>query len=191
MEAAVRELETKGCEATFIPDELEDLQPLLQARSQSALRTTLLLGPALWNDPVAVRGFAPLLEGAVYVTPYFQGSPRPQVVDFVAKYRSHYSSEPELLAAQGYDAMQFVLRALERSVAERRPLVEALRSADSIDGVTGKLSVAVQGEINRRMSVLRVSNGEIIEVMTAGSVTGFMPNEPPKDLTTAGQPPRT
>jgi len=70
--AGVKTLETLAPQAVFIPDTLENTVKILEARMTSpALAKALLLGPALWDDLAAVRGFAHLLDGATYVTPFF------------------------------------------------------------------------------------------------------------------------
>jgi len=184
IEAAIKSISDAApdTEAIFIPESLESALPVVQAVRNSPLQKAVLLGPATWNDTVAVRGYGSLLEGAVVVTPFFAGSAQPQVAEFISHYRQSYNSEPELLAAQGYDAARLALFALGNNQPDapdfRENIIRTLRSADSTIGATGKLSVGKNGDISRRMSVLRVSGGELLEVMSGGNVTGFIPDDP-------------
>ncbi len=175
MAQAVSAAANSSADVIFVPDSLENVQPIFDAVKKSALSKAVLIGPALWDDPVAVRGFGQLLDGAAYVTPFFAQSPRPMVSRFVTNYRGAFHKDPELLAAQGYDAAQFVFRSMVGSPESRETLIERLRRADTFEGVTGQLTVQPNGELSRRMSVLRLSNGDIVEVMSAGAVTGFLP----------------
>ena len=175
MAQAVQAAAAANADVVFVPDSLENLRPVFEAIRSSSISNAVLIGPALWDDAVAVRGFGQLLDGAVYVTPFFSQSQRPMVSRFVAYYRSAFTKDPELLAAQGYDAAQFVFRGLVGAADSRETLIERLRRADTFEGVTGQLAVQGNGEISRRMSVLRLANGDIVEVMSAGSVTGFLP----------------
>lgn len=164
-------------EAIFIPDSLESAFPILEQIATSDLADSILLGPAQWNDPIAVRGYGQLIEGAVYVAPFHPQSERDTVVQFLQRYSARFGHDPELLAAQAYDAASFALQVLDRSDWRRQGVIEQLTSADSFNGVTGRLSVSDDGEINRRMSVLRLHKGEVIEVMSGGVTTGFIPYE--------------
>jgi ABC-type branched-subunit amino acid transport system substrate-binding protein len=189
VQAAVQKVNGSGAEAVFLPDTLEGASPVITALRTSALKDAVLLGPATWNDPVAVRGYGDLIEGAVYVTPFYGASSKPAVTNFVEHYRATYSREPDLLAAQGYDAADVALRSMQDLQGQQgdiKPaLIKNLKSADSFDGVTGKLAVNSNGEITRRMSVLRLHRGTAIEVMSGGNVTGFVPDEPQQGTTAA------
>ena len=185
IEAAVSSAAGKTVDAVFIPDTLENSVSVIRAVRASEMKNAVLLGPALWNDPVAVRGFGALIEGAVYVTPFYSASAKPNVVRFVNQYRQAYGGDPDLLAAQAYDAATLVFKAFQNAQSEsgelKSTLIKKLRAVDSYEGVTGKLSVTANGEIERRMSVLRVYRGGLIEVMSAGTVTGFVPDEPQQE----------
>ena len=171
--AAVAQATSKPADAVFLPENLEQLQDVLQQLQGSSLSKAVRLGPAQWNDPVAVRGYGQLLEGAVYVTPFNAKSVRPEVVDFVARYREKFQREPELLAAQGYDAARLAISALAQPVQSAEDIRNRLNGVNSFAGVTGKLSIDSDGEITRRMSVVRMHMGEAVEVMASGAVAGF------------------
>ncbi len=165
-------------EAVFLPDTIENLWPILRDIRGSSLQGTLLLGPAVWDDPVALRGASSLLEGAVYVTPFFRESARPEVVQFIEKYQQKFSKSPDLLAAQGYDAALLSMGVISQlSSPSPMEFIKKLESADTHKGVTGRLEVTKVGDIVRRMSVVRLVKGEKVEVMAGGEVTGFILDE--------------
>ncbi|MFN8392202.1 MAG: penicillin-binding protein activator [Bdellovibrionota bacterium] len=180
--AAVSSVSAAPADAVFLPDSLEGASSVITALKSSPLKSATLLGPATWNDPVAVRGFGDLVEGAVYVTPYLASSAKPSVSTFNQHYRSAYHRDPDLLAAQAYDAASVVFRALQNGQKDqgdtKAVLIKNLKAADSFEGVTGKLAVTGDREITRRMSVVRLHHGETIEVMSGGTETGFVPDEP-------------
>ncbi len=175
MKSAVREVGATAADAVFVPDELEGIYQLFDELHRSSMANATVMGPALWDDPVAVRGFGQLLEGGVYATPFYAQSERPIVTKFVADYRSNYGKDPDILAAQGYDAAHLVLRALETG---NGTVSELLKRSSPLDGVTGQLTVEGSGEVRRRMSVLRIHLGDPVEVMAAGVETGFVPEKP-------------
>ena len=87
-----------------------------------------------------------------------------------------YSQRPgdfdNYLSLLGYDAAIFALKTVLRPEAAGQGIIQELSSAETLIGVTGRLRVDAEGEIKRRMSVLRVQGGDIIEVMSAGTVSG-------------------
>jgi ABC-type branched-subunit amino acid transport system substrate-binding protein len=162
-------------EAIFVPDTLERAFPVLEVIRGSELRDVVLLGPAQWSDPVAVRGYGQLIEGAVFVSlfnPLSQASP---VIRFVEKYREKFSQEPELLAAQSFDATNLILKSVFNENTEQANRLLELGGAEN--GVTGLLEVEVDGEISRRMSVLRLTRGNLIEVMVGGNTSQSVPSD--------------
>ncbi|MCB0323197.1 MAG: penicillin-binding protein activator [Bdellovibrionales bacterium] len=174
---AVDKVAGEAADAVFLPDTLESAYPVLAMLDESPLKDAVLLGPAQWNDPIAIRGYGQLIDGAVYVALFFPRSAKPTVSSFVQRYVERYRVEPELLSAQAYDAAWLAVRALRAPGRASETLTERLKEAETFYGVTGKLDVEPSGEIERRMSVLRLHNGEVTEVMSGGVVSGFLADE--------------
>lgn len=178
--AAIDALSKLSVDGVFVPDSLENSIPLLDSARVAGLKP-VFLGTALWDDAVTIRGYGKLIDGAVYVTPFFSQSSQPATTAFVAGYRAKFNREPDLLAAQSYDATHYILRGLEQSGRPAAPsfpqlLTKKLLSADSFEGATGKITVQKNGDLSRRMSVLRLYNGEAIEVMSGGETKGIIPD---------------
>lgn len=161
--AAARILDSQP-EVVFLPDSLEHIQAILEVLSGDPTSSPLLLGPAFWDDPVAIRGLGQYAEGAIYVSPFYRTSADPRVGTFISAYRSRFKSEPDLLAAQSYDAATVVFRELEGPELRPTQLIRKLQSAPAYQGVTGNLQVTPTGEIRRTLSILQLQNGEVVEV---------------------------
>ncbi len=151
-------------QAIFLPDTLENSLSLLEQIKASSLASSLLLGSALWDDPAAVRGYGPLLDNAIFVSPFNPASDRPIVAEFVESYKRKFGHLPELLAAQAYDAATLSFTALTKSEASSSQVVHLLKNTAVADGVTGSLKISENGEINRRMSLYRIRQGETQEI---------------------------
>lgn len=177
-DSLLQALSQNGPQAIFFADELENLWPLLQRLPQSSLRSAKLLGTALWDDPVAVRGVSSLLDGAAYVSPFFVQSTRPEISTFVEKFRDKFGKSPDLLAAQGYDLGRIALELFQEPTPQgRNLLIKKIEMVDNRLGITGKLDINNAGDIQRRMSIIRLVKGELVEVMAGGEVTGFSLDE--------------
>ena len=194
VKAAVESLgsDAGAIDAIFVPDAaLERASTVLDAIRSSAFRPALILGPASWNETVAVHGYAPLLETAVIASPFFRDSQRPEVTRFVQEYKAKYNRPPDVLTAQAYDATSLVLAAISKlpnavpPVERSGAIAKQLHELQPQDAVTGKLSVSPNGEISRQMSILRMQGGELVEVMAAGQMRAiYNPGEPQRTVLT-------
>ncbi len=194
IEGAVAMLRDTIPQAVFIADSLEHSFPVIEAVRRSdekyevddeeqaeaprdeglKLRDAMLLGPAAWDDMVAIQGLGKLLEGATYVTPFFTQSEDPEVRAFVTLYRESYQEQPGLLSAQGYDAANLLFTRLPATTAGAKNITNFLQGADNTySGITGSLSVESSGNIARRMSVIRLIAGEPVEVFARGAATSY------------------
>lgn len=165
---AIRALQANPPQALFIADTLENALPLLQQINGMNLNVALL-GPALWDDPVAIRGLGQLLENATYAAPFNGSSQRPEVTQFVSQYKAKYGRDPDLLAAQGFDAANFVLRAADTSPGDEKSLGARLAGVPPFEGVTGYLHPASSHEIERDLPILRINNGEAREILSTST----------------------
>ena len=103
-----------------------------------------------------------LLNRAVFVSLFNPVSKSFEVRSFVDSYRQKFSREPELLAAQSFDAANVAINSILSGDG-------SMGSAGGELGVTGFLEVLGDGEISRKMSVMRLRGGSLVEVMLGGN----------------------
>ncbi len=182
-EAFIADLENlKALSAIVFADSIEKSIFAVSAIKNSSLQNIKLIGTTLWNDAAAIRAYSAPLEEAIIIAPFVLNSSRTEVVNFVSSYNEVYHTAPDILAAQSYDAMQVVLAGLEKSQAPelsevRKNLLKYLYSINSLNAVTGVLTVDTKREFDRRMSVLQVYKGGLIELMLGDRIVGFLPND--------------
>lgn len=164
---AVNVIESSPVEAIFIADTLEGAFPALKLIKESELlKNVQIMGPAYWDDPVSIKGYGQLTDSAIYSSLFYIGSKTDVVADFVEAYFNTNGQEPELLAAQGYDAAMLVRQVLDMK-ARSSSFSGDLRSIQRYRGVTGLLSVKDNGEIEREASIIRLKRGKAREVYRA------------------------
>lgn len=97
------------------------------------------------------------LEGAMYYAEYNAGSPSPENQAFVRKFRARYARSPDAWAAQGYDALQILAKAIQ-STGSRNPLdlAYAIRFMDPWQGANGRYKFNSQGEMEDKSIFLNV-----------------------------------
>ena len=102
-----------------------------------------------FSDTPEMRDRAgPGLEGAMYFDLYNVDSPSPENQAFVRKFRKRYARNPDTWAAQGYDALRILAKAV-RFTGSGNPLdlSYAIRFMDPWEGANGRYKFDGRGEL--------------------------------------------
>lgn len=88
------------------------------------------------------------LEGSMYFELYDPSSPRPENQAFLGKFRARYGRAPDTWAAQGYDALHILAKAV-RATGSANPLdlTYAIRFMTAWEGANGRYKFDEHGEI--------------------------------------------
>ncbi|WP_429884853.1 penicillin-binding protein activator [Geoalkalibacter halelectricus] len=152
-------------DALFIPDFADRVGVIAPQLTYYGIENAPLLGINGWNSPELLRLGGRFVEGAVFVDGFFVDSPQPMVREFVALYRDAFDEDPTILEAQAFDSAGILLYLLSRAdVRSREDLRRALSQLRNFPGVTGNLSVDPDGEIERELFLIRVSNGRLVQI---------------------------
>lgn len=150
-------------DALYVPDTYESaalIAPYLEYYNITGLQ---LLGSNAWNSPKLTEGGGKHLEGAVFVDAFFAESLRPQTMDFVTRFKEVYGTEPGVIEAEAYDATMMLIASMTGAGADRATVNARLRALKDFKGATGDLSFNGSGEVKRRLFLLTVKGGRIIE----------------------------
>jgi branched-chain amino acid transport system substrate-binding protein len=102
-----------------------------------------------FSDTPEMRERAGLgLEGAMYFDIYDVNSASPENQSFVRRYRNRYGVNPDAWAAQGYDALHILAKAV-KFTGSRNPLdlSYAIRYMDAWEGANGRYKFDSNGEL--------------------------------------------
>jgi branched-chain amino acid transport system substrate-binding protein len=170
-----QQLEGSSAEAVLIADGIEVSEKILRNFSSALRKRMRPLGTAMWDNAVKIARSQALFERAVFVTPFFSQSTRPEAQGFVESYKAKYKVMPNFLAAQGFDAGTLIMNALARRDNGAISFDEALRQTPQYNGVTGVISVRPSGEIVRSFYVVEVMRDTFQEKLPASKAqTGLM-----------------
>jgi branched-chain amino acid transport system substrate-binding protein len=75
-----------------------------------------------------------------------------------------FRTDPDLMAAQSYDAMVMLLRVLKERPQTREEAREKLRNLKDFRGATGRISVLPTGDVEKPLFVLTVRRGKIVQL---------------------------
>ncbi len=149
----------------FIPDTHDRVGLILSQMSLFDISGLTFLGTNAWSGPGLISVAGRSSEGAVYVDTFFKRAPSPRVTRFVEEFRKVYQREPETLEALSYDGARFLLEIL-RSKETSSPVQmrDELRRVQNFQGVSGLNGFGEDGKMIRTLSILRVNNGQIVQV---------------------------
>lgn len=116
-----------------------------------------------WDGVIKQMGDAvDLVEGAVFLTPFFADGTDEATVNFVNLYKEAYGVVPDQFAADGYDAVYAVAKALEKAgTTDNDALVAAMHEIE-LDGVTGTMTWDENGDANKAAILAKIQNGAVV-----------------------------
>ena len=147
------------------------------------------------NHPSLVKIAEKYAEGLVFLDGFHADSMSPQVRSFIRDYRLYFRSEPTILSAQAYDATVMVLSAIAQGAGSRFEISRRLRNLYHFEGVSGEMSMSMDGEMEKSVVFLTVEGGRIVEMTPPPPIVAIEPtaeqlpdgmNPPPQEL--AGEP---
>lgn len=149
-------------DALFIPEAARSVGLILPQLRFYDIRDVTLLGPRDWNEPKLIEIAGRDAEGVVFVDAFSSSSEDPVIQEFVDRFRTRFGREPDVSAAEGYDAGA-VLRALVDKVGH--PSSERLR-LELLDlrgfvGVSGLTAFDESGVPEKRIQLLTVRRGRV------------------------------
>lgn len=118
--------------------------------------TTPIIG-AFSDTPEMRKRAGQALEGAMYFDIYNVDFASPENKSFVSKFRTRYGRNPDAWAAQGYDALHILAKAV-KFTGSRNPLdlSYAIRYMDAWEGANGRYKFDGTGELEDKPIFLKM-----------------------------------
>jgi len=151
----------------FVPDYYE-VVALLSSQARNAGVTATLLGADGWDTVVDVMSDTGPVEGSYYCSGYSVEDTTPMVQEFLRDFQARYGHEPNMFAAQGYDAAMILVAALEKAEAgkhatgseEYRLEVIAHMRATDMECVTGHITYDEFNNPIKSAVIINITGGE-------------------------------
>jgi branched-chain amino acid transport system substrate-binding protein len=157
-------LYTPGFEAIFLPADAQKAGLIIPQLVFHDIKGVKLLGSSGWNASDFLRLVGPYAEGATFVDGFFQGSPEPAVRKFVTQYRAKFQQEPDLFAAQAYDATRLVLTALEGGAVTAQEIKTFVANAKDFPGASGLIYEIREGEFIKKPFFIQIQKGRLVQI---------------------------
>jgi len=109
------------------------------------------------------------LDGVIYFDFYDVNSPSPENQEFVRKFRSRFGKNPDTSAAQGYDALRILAKAVQATGSVNPlDLCYAIRFMDPWEGANGRYKFDRRGELEDKPLFLKeFRNGKPVTIQEA------------------------
>ena len=156
----------KAPDVLFVPDYYSVIALVAQQAQSAGVKATML-GADGWDSVLGVVTDPALLEGAYYCSGYSTEDTRPEVQTFVANYKAKFNADPDMFAAQGYDAAMILAAAIEKAEASgakagsddyRQAVIDALKATD-MDCVTGHVTFNEYNNPEKTAAIINITGG--------------------------------
>jgi branched-chain amino acid transport system substrate-binding protein len=122
--------------------------------------TVQLLGEEGFDSPKYIELAGKDAEGVIIATNLDRDDPLPVVQSFLRNYRQAYGIDADMVGASSYDAFMILTAAIEKAGTDRKAIVKALMETRDYNGLTGKISRFLKGEVVKPVQFQIVKEGK-------------------------------
>ena len=152
-------------DAIFIPDAPERAGLIIPQLAFYDVKDVYLLGTNLWHCDSLIKMTQRYVQNAIVPDVFFAESSSKQVADFVAIFEQTFKEKPEFIEAVAYDSAMILFQIVSRpDIRYRSSIKSALINLNNFQGVTGLTSFDSNGEIKKRLYLLRIKGNKFIEL---------------------------
>ena len=119
-----------------------------------------ILGEEGFDSPKFLEIAGPAAEGVIIATNLDRDDPRPVVQNFLKNYRKAYGEDADMVGASSYDAFMILVNAVKEAGTDPQAIQRALLATKDYNGLTGKISRFVQGEVVKPVQIQVVKDGK-------------------------------
>ena len=147
-------------EVLFLPDYYNKVGLIAKQAKETKLNVTLI-GPDGWDSPELVNVAGEAIEGGYFSNHYSPEDTRPEVVNWVKKYKEKFQQTPDALGTLAYDATNMLLEAIRKANSgDPGKIRDALGSLSGFEGVTGKFTMDENGDPIKSAVIIRIQGGK-------------------------------
>ncbi len=138
-----------------------DVAALICLQAKELDIKTQILAEEGFDSPKYIELAKGSAEGVIIATNLDRGDPRPVVQNFLKNYKQAYKIDPDMVGASSYDAFMILVNAIGRAGStNHQDVIKALLETKDYNGLTGKISKFVKGEVVKPVQFQIVKNGK-------------------------------
>lgn len=153
----LNKIDARKPEILYLPDHCV-ITNLIGKQARERGMQTIFFGMDGWDSKNL--DFA-AMDGSYFTDHYSPDEPRPEVKEWVEKYKAKYGIEPDTAATLGYDAAKILLKAIEVSDSrEPAKLKETIQNLKDFHAVTDIFSFDNDGNPVKPMVIRQIKSGK-------------------------------
>jgi len=157
--AQLQTIKGTGAKAIYLPGYYTDVGNTVRQARKLGIKVPFLGGDG-WDSTKLAEIGGDAIEGSYYSNHYSFDEVRPEVKEFVAKYKKRWGEVPDGLAALGYDATRVLFDAMDRSPSlGGKDLAAAIAATKDFPGVTGKITLDANRDAQKQAVVVQMKGG--------------------------------
>ncbi|MBI5575470.1 MAG: ABC transporter substrate-binding protein [Deltaproteobacteria bacterium] len=157
--ALLTKVKAASPDVIFLPDYYNKVGLIAKQAREKGIQTSLI-GPDGWDSPDLVKIAGNAVEGGYFSNHYSPEDTRPEVVDWVKKYKEKFGQTPDALGTLAYDATNLLLEAIRKANSDDPARIrQALASIKGYKGVTGEAGMDDNGNAVKSAVILQIVNG--------------------------------
>jgi len=152
----------KGAEPQiiYLPGYYNSVAPIIRKAREAGI-TAPFIGGDGWDSAELAKNAGDAINGNFFSNHYAPEEPRPEVKNFVEKYKAEFGATPDGLAALGYDAALVLFDAMDRAKSLSGPdLRDAIAATKNFTGVTGTFSIDDKRNAQKSAVVIEYKGGQ-------------------------------
>jgi len=158
--AQLTKIKASGSDAVVIGSYPADTVLVLRQAHELELRQPLFFQTEAIQNPEVLREAGDAANGAFYILA--APATGKAVDDFVAAYRAKFGNNPELFAAEGYDIVRLIARAIATSTG--KPVTgsgirDFLYRVREYPGASGTITFDKNGDVTKSFAIMKIEAG--------------------------------
>ena len=138
-----------------------DVAALMTLQAKELGISTPILAEEGFDSPKFIELAKGSAEGVVIATNLDRDDPRPVVQNYLKNYKQAYNIDPDMVGASSFDAFMILVNAIGRAGStNREAVIKALLETKDYNGLTGKISRFVKGEVVKPVQFQIVKEGK-------------------------------
>jgi len=125
---------------------------IVRQSKELGIKSTIM-GEEGFDSPKFLEIAGPTAEGVIIATNLDRDDPRPLVQNFLKSYRQAYGHDADMVGASSYDAFKILVAAIEKAGTNAKAIQKALLDTKDYNGLTGKITRFVQGEVIKPVQI--------------------------------------
>jgi branched-chain amino acid transport system substrate-binding protein len=156
---------TLDFDAVFIPDSYSKVGLIAPQLRYYGIEDVLLLGTNLWHSGHLMEMARKYVQGALVPDSFCLNSKKEVVAEFIRRFEDEFNEKPGFFEAIAYDTAMMIFQTVSQpEVKSRKELKDRLLSIRNYNGVTGLTSFKTNGEVDKKLYLLRVKKDKFVEV---------------------------